>query len=137
MIETSIKCKDCGYSLRGLADHGECPECGTPIRHSLLAYRIEGTSPISLRVPVTLYLCLVIVNAVWAIYMYWLLDCELWFSSIAGLNVFAGLLAILVMITAPARPKIAKTLPELSGFVVMVGLLMFVHFAVFIRVCAR
>lgn len=33
----SAYCRRCGYSLRGLPEHGDCPECGRSIRSSLLA----------------------------------------------------------------------------------------------------
>lgn len=34
-IPTEPTCAKCGYDLAGLPDHGDCPECGKPIRHSL------------------------------------------------------------------------------------------------------
>ena len=38
-----LRCFKCGYSLLGLADKGECPECAYPIRRSLYyAQRGDG-----------------------------------------------------------------------------------------------
>ena len=35
----ALRCERCGYLLRGLPRRGNCPECGTPIRHSDAAHR--------------------------------------------------------------------------------------------------
>ncbi|MDX2115966.1 MAG: hypothetical protein SFZ24_10175 [Planctomycetota bacterium] len=34
-VQDECKCRNCGYSLRGLPESGQCPECGTPVLESL------------------------------------------------------------------------------------------------------
>ena len=34
-IEQDVKCRECGYNLRGLGSTGTCPECGGAISFSL------------------------------------------------------------------------------------------------------
>ena len=38
-------CIHCGYNLRGLATDGRCPECGTPIHHSIHGDLLSGADP--------------------------------------------------------------------------------------------
>jgi hypothetical protein len=35
--DTDLLCEQCGYRLNGLADDGNCPECGTPVAGSTTA----------------------------------------------------------------------------------------------------
>lgn len=41
-IDADIPCLSCGYNLRGLAEDGRCPECGTAIEPSVQRYRLRG-----------------------------------------------------------------------------------------------
>ena len=34
-LDSDLPCICCGYSLRSLADDGNCPECGVPVAHSV------------------------------------------------------------------------------------------------------
>lgn len=35
VIERNIRCIECGYNLRGLAEERTCPECNTPVANTL------------------------------------------------------------------------------------------------------
>jgi hypothetical protein len=36
---SELHCERCRYLLKGLSRRGNCPECGTPIHHSIVAHR--------------------------------------------------------------------------------------------------
>lgn len=38
-------CRRCGYALRGLPMHGQCPECALPVVHSLRGNLLEYSDP--------------------------------------------------------------------------------------------
>src|SRR5438874_2563719 len=38
--ETDLLCEGCGYTLNGLPETGNCPECGKPIRESIGSQRL-------------------------------------------------------------------------------------------------
>lgn len=42
-----LRCRDCGYDLRGLPLGGACPECGTPVWHTVL----PTIDPVGSRLP--------------------------------------------------------------------------------------
>jgi len=48
-IEAEVSCRHCGYLLRGLADTGNCPECGTPVAHSTVSDELRFADPAWLR----------------------------------------------------------------------------------------
>jgi hypothetical protein len=44
-VATDVACKQCGYNLYTLALAGVCPECGTPVEHSLRGFLLKYASP--------------------------------------------------------------------------------------------
>jgi hypothetical protein len=44
-VPTDVVCKQCGYNLYTLALAGVCPECGTPVEHSLRGFLLKYASP--------------------------------------------------------------------------------------------
>lgn len=44
-IVVDCPCKRCHYNLRGLSEHGRCPECGTPIGLSLCGDLLRYSDP--------------------------------------------------------------------------------------------
>src|SRR5438128_903575 len=40
--ETDLLCEGCGYTLNGLPESGNCPECGKPIAQSIDAGRVPS-----------------------------------------------------------------------------------------------
>ena len=45
VVETEIACTRCGYSLRGLATTGRCPECGWSVEASLQGGLLRFAGP--------------------------------------------------------------------------------------------
>ena len=45
VIDYDLPCRRCGYNLRGLTGHHDCPECGTHIARSLSSNDIEHCYP--------------------------------------------------------------------------------------------
>ena len=43
-IRFDVKCRKCGYNLRGLHPFGDCPECGAPVPDSMRPYTSEFPS---------------------------------------------------------------------------------------------
>lgn len=41
-----LACVECGYNLLGLASSGRCPECGTPVEHSIDSTRLLRNAPV-------------------------------------------------------------------------------------------
>ena len=48
-IACDVPCQRCGYNLRGLRREGRCPECGGPVKVSLLGERLRFADPIWLK----------------------------------------------------------------------------------------
>ena len=44
-VRDGVCCAVCGYELRGLPRHGDCPECGTAIYRTLNAYLLYNSDP--------------------------------------------------------------------------------------------
>lgn len=44
-IAADLPCKRCSYNLRGLTEHGRCPECGTAVGRSLAGEYLRFASP--------------------------------------------------------------------------------------------
>lgn len=45
LLDASAQCVQCSYNLQGLRSSGNCPECGTPIQHSLRGHLLRFASP--------------------------------------------------------------------------------------------
>lgn len=44
-VEADLPCRRCGYSLKGLSRDGVCPECGAPVRVSLMGDYLAAADP--------------------------------------------------------------------------------------------
>jgi len=43
VVDSRITCVECGYDLSGSPVGGNCPECGTPVKNSLVPSRTAST----------------------------------------------------------------------------------------------
>ena len=44
-IDSDVRCRECGYLLRGLRRHDSCPECGADVLRSIRGFNLEFRAP--------------------------------------------------------------------------------------------
>ena len=81
ILGVSQPCLECGYELKGLPFHVNCPECGTPVEHSLATITEADRSALHVR------RALKFINAGWLAALTLIIGC---------CNLYAGLFICLI-----------------------------------------
>lgn len=81
---SAFRCKACGFDLRGHAEDGRCPECGSSIASTLAAMQAHANHRRFWRVYGPLFYAFAayfVVNCIWTVVLILTDACELWSST--------------------------------------------------------
>lgn len=122
-LRATLRCIPCGYNLRGLALDGVCPECGTPVRQSLLRDDLRLADPVWLRkIQRGLLLLMLAIGAVVGTVLAFMLVARLLITVTADVigDALVLMMMVLIYLAAPVIGVcglILSTTPEPPGAV--------------------